>query len=66
MVSALVQNLDYAPTILDYAGITKPAELQGESFRELAARRQVKNWRKAIYFYFDTLEKVKKKAKIFV
>jgi len=52
----LVQNLDYAPTILDYAGVPKPSEMQGESFRGLAAGKQVKNWRDAIYYhYYDYL-----------
>ncbi len=52
VVSSLVQNLDYAPTILDYAGVPKPSEMQGESFRGLAAGKDVKNWRKAIYYHY--------------
>ncbi|MHB1178882.1 MAG: sulfatase family protein, partial [Daejeonella sp.] len=41
VVSKLVQNLDYAPTILDYAGVAKPAEMQGESFRKLTTGKPV-------------------------
>ena len=52
VVSSLVQNLDYAPTILDYAGVQKPAEMQGESFRGLASGKGVKNWRDAIYYHY--------------
>jgi arylsulfatase A-like enzyme len=52
VISDLVQNLDYAPTILDYAGVTKPSEMQGESFRKLAAGKPVKNWRKALYYHY--------------
>ena len=52
VVSSLVQNLDYAPTILDYAGVPKPAEMQGESFRGLASGKDVKNWREAIYYHY--------------
>ena len=52
VVSSLVQNLDYAPTILDYAGVSKPSEMQGESFRGLASGKYVKNWRNAIYYHY--------------
>lgn len=52
VVSSLVQNLDYAPTILDYAGVPKPSEMQGESFRGLASGKDVKNWRDAIYYHY--------------
>jgi len=52
MVSGLVQNLDYAPTILDYAGVAKPMDMQGESFRKLATGTPVKNWRSAIYYHY--------------
>ncbi|MHB1179828.1 MAG: sulfatase/phosphatase domain-containing protein, partial [Daejeonella sp.] len=52
VVSKLVQNLDYAPTILDYAGVAKPAEMQGESFRKLTTGKPVHNWRKALYYHY--------------
>jgi arylsulfatase A-like enzyme len=32
VINDLVQNLDFAPTFLDYAGIEVPEEMQGESF----------------------------------
>jgi arylsulfatase A-like enzyme len=47
----MVLNLDLAPTILDYAGISKPDDMQGESWRELAAGRKVP-WRDAIYYHY--------------
>ncbi len=31
--AALVQSIDFAPTLLDYAGVPVPAEMQGASFR---------------------------------
>lgn len=52
VVSGLVQNIDYAPTILDYCGVAKPSEMQGESFRTLATGQPVKNWRKALYYHY--------------
>lgn len=33
----LVQNLDIAPTFLDYAGVDIPADMQGESFRDVVS-----------------------------
>lgn len=47
----LVQNLDYAPTLLDYAGIKIPGAMQGESFRDLLnGKRTI--WRDAIYYSY--------------
>lgn len=50
-IDALVQNLDFAPTFLDYAGASIPPDMQGESFRELAAGRS-NDWREAIYYTY--------------
>ncbi|MGQ9771101.1 MAG: sulfatase-like hydrolase/transferase [Thermogutta sp.] len=48
----MVLNLDLAPTILDFAGIPKPKEMQGESWRPLAEGKQVP-WRQSwLYEYF--------------
>lgn len=47
----MVLNLDYAPTFLNYAGITEPKEMQGESFREVVSGKSVK-WRNAIYYHY--------------
>ena len=37
---ALVQSIDFAPTMLDYAGAAKPAAMQGESFRAAVEGRR--------------------------
>ena len=34
-VNQLIQNLDFAPTFLDYAGIKIPEDIQGKSFRDI-------------------------------
>ena len=51
----LVQNIDYAPTFLDLAGISKPKELPGRSLTPLfKAGDKVKGWRNSIYsHYYD-------------
>ena len=49
----LVQNIDYAPTFLDLAGISKPKELPGRSLTPLfKAGDKVKVWRNSIYYHY--------------
>ena len=50
-IDALVQNLDYAPTLLDYAGVKIPADMQGESFKDLVSGKTTQ-WRDAIYYTY--------------
>ncbi len=50
-IDKLVQNLDFAPTFLDYAGIEIPEEMQGESFRELVGGK-TEEWRDAVYYTY--------------
>lgn len=50
-INSLVQNLDFAPTFLDYAGVKIPEEMQGESFRSLVSEKTHK-WRDAIYYTY--------------
>lgn len=51
VVSEMVLNLDLAPTMLDYAGINIPPDMQGKSWRSLAAGKTV-SWRDAIYYHY--------------
>ncbi len=49
----LVQNIDYAPTFLDLAGISKPKDLPGRSLTPLfKAGDKVKVWRSSIYYHY--------------
>lgn len=50
-IDKLVQNLDFAPTLLDYAGVEIPEEMQGESFRNLASGK-TDQWRDAVYYTY--------------
>lgn len=54
-IDALAANIDIAPTLLDFAGIKVPSDMQGESLKELIERDgKVKNWRETFYYqYFE-------------
>jgi len=54
-VSRLVLNIDWAPTLLDMAGVKVPAEVQGTSFVPLlkaTGSRGSVTWRKAMYYHY--------------
>lgn len=49
----MVQNIDYAPTFLDLAGLQKPQQLlPGTSLRPLFSGEPVKRWRKSLYYHY--------------
>ena len=49
--SDLVQNLDFAPTILDMAGVDIPDDMQGLSLQPLFSNNN-SNWRDALYYHY--------------
>jgi arylsulfatase A-like enzyme len=51
VVDQLIQNLDFAPTFLDYAGTEIPGDVQGESFRDVLSGKN-DAWRDAIYYTY--------------
>ena len=55
----LVVNIDFAPTLLDYARVPVPEDMQGRSFMPLLQGRNTPNWRQSMYYryyfsYFNT------------
>ncbi len=48
----LVQNIDYAPTFVDMAGLAAPEEMQGVSLVPLLRGEKPANWRKSIYYHY--------------
>jgi len=51
-VSSLVQNIDFAPTLLDAAGVDVPLEMQGESMLSLLEEGDGVPWREAVYYHY--------------
>ena len=52
-IDALTQNLDFAPTFLDFANVEIPKEMQGRSFRPLLNNAvSNKDFRDAIYYHY--------------
>ena len=51
VIDKLVQNLDFAPTFLDYAAVSVPNEMQGESFRKIVSGES-SDWRDAVYYTY--------------
>jgi arylsulfatase A-like enzyme len=49
---AMVLNLDFMPTFLDFASISKPEDLQGISFKSIAIGSEPEEWRNAIFYKF--------------
>lgn len=45
VVDDIVLNIDLAPTFLDLAGVPVPKEMQGASWKEIAAGKKPANWR---------------------
>ena len=53
----LVLNVDLAPTLLDYAGVAAPAELQGRSLRPLLEGNPPDDWRNDVYYrYYQQMD----------
>ncbi|MEQ9287356.1 MAG: sulfatase [Cyclobacteriaceae bacterium] len=50
-VNQMVQNIDFAPTFLDYAGAAISGDIQGESFRQVV-NGATSEWRDAIYYTY--------------
>ncbi len=50
----MVSNVDFAPTFLECAGVTPPADMQGRSMMPILKGTHPEDWRKTFYYeYFE-------------
>ena len=53
VVNAMVVNIDFAPTILNIAGVKVPSDMQGKSILPLVNQnKKPTNWRKSMYYHY--------------
>lgn len=50
--TAMVQNIDYAPTFLDLAGVRQPQEMTGRALTPLFRTGSTKKWRTSMYYHY--------------
>jgi N-acetylglucosamine-6-sulfatase len=52
-INEIIQNIDIAPTLLAYAGLSKPAQMQGNSFVNILQNKAKTNWKnRSFYEYY--------------
>ncbi len=47
-----VLNIDFAPTVLDFARADIPENIQGISFRKILQGKKLNNWRQSVYYHY--------------
>ncbi len=50
-IAEMVQNIDYAPTFLELAGVKVPSDIHGVSMLPLLKGKKT-DWRKSLYYHF--------------
>jgi arylsulfatase A-like enzyme len=52
VAGAVALNLDFAPTLLDLAGVAPPADMQGRSLRPILRGERPVDWRTEMYYSY--------------
>lgn len=48
----IISNIDFAPTLLELAGIKTSEQMQGESFASILRGRTPKDWQQSMYYHY--------------
>jgi len=48
----MILNVDFAPTFLEYAGLSIPKDIQGRSFVSLLSGKRPSDWRTSMYYRY--------------
>ena len=48
----MILNVDFAPTLMEFAGLPIPSDIQGHSFTALLRGEKPKDWRTAMYYRY--------------
>jgi len=51
-ISEMIVNIDFAPTLLQAAGVEVPGDMQGRSFLPLFKKNNAAGWRKSMYYHY--------------
>ena len=51
-IKRFASNIDWAPTVLDFAGVKIPAEVQGKSLLPLFKIPSIKQWKDELYYHY--------------
>lgn len=51
-VNEMIQNIDYAPTFMEIAGVTAPNDIQGHSLLPLLSEDGADDWRDSLYYHY--------------
>lgn len=63
-IDHMVQNIDFAPTMLDFAGVPVPETMQGRSFRPILEGQAPADWRRSVYYaYYENSWLLRGKSK---
>ena len=51
---AIIENIDFAPTLLDFAYEESPNEMHGKSFKSILLNNKTpKNWKDKAYYHYS-------------
>jgi arylsulfatase A-like enzyme len=51
-IDDMIQNIDYAPTFLDAAGVDVPADMDGRSLLPILTGETPTDWRDSVYYHY--------------